>query len=220
MSADPSTLVPIILIGLVLLVIAVWALMRLNSTTTVIDADTAKRDVLDEDATPAKRNQAFIDAAPAAVKDNFGNTSAIANTDTIAAAPESADAEAGASVAPTKNAKATTPPSPEAASGSSTAPKVAPQAPPPVPKVIEDGESKDDLSKLKGIGPKLVTRLEELGVTRFAEIAAWSDSDVETIDAQLGRFKGRITRDQWVEQAKLLISDDKDAYAEKFGKNG
>lgn len=75
----------------------------------------------------------------------------------------------------------------------------------------------DDLRKIKGLGPKLVTLLAEQGITSFAQIAAWSDADVERIDATLGRFSGRITRDQWVEQAKLLTDGKEDTFSEKFG---
>lgn len=78
----------------------------------------------------------------------------------------------------------------------------------------------DDLTRIKGLGPKLVTLLGGLGITTYAQIAGWSDSDVERIDAQLGRFAGRITRDQWVEQAKLLLAGDENAYAARFGNNG
>ena len=81
-------------------------------------------------------------------------------------------------------------------------------------------ESGDDLTTIKGIGPKLVTLLASQGITSIAQIAAWSDSDIAEIDPKLGRFQGRIARDQWVEQAKLLISDDKEAYSRKFGNNG
>jgi predicted flap endonuclease-1-like 5' DNA nuclease len=91
---------------------------------------------------------------------------------------------------------------------------VAETAPAPTPVAA------DDLSRIKGIGPKLVTLLGELGVTSFAQIAAWEAADVAHIDGQLGRFAGRITRDQWIEQAKLLAAADEAGFAERFGKNG
>ena len=78
--------------------------------------------------------------------------------------------------------------------------------------------SGDDLSRIKGIGPKLVALLQGLGVTAFAQIAAWDDAEVERIDAQLGAFAGRIGRDNWIEQARLLASGDTSAYEAKFGK--
>lgn len=76
----------------------------------------------------------------------------------------------------------------------------------------------DDLSRIKGLGPKLRARLAELGVTRFAQIAAWTDADLDALDPQLGAFAGRPRRDAWVEQAALLASGDVGAYEAKFGK--
>lgn len=76
----------------------------------------------------------------------------------------------------------------------------------------------DDLTRIKGLGPKLSRLLADLGVTRFEQIAAWTDADIAEIDAQLGAFAGRPTRDAWVEQARLLVSGDAAAYEAKFGK--
>ncbi len=76
----------------------------------------------------------------------------------------------------------------------------------------------DDLGRIKGVGPKLKALLTSLGVTSYAQNAAWSDEDIAQIDAQLGSFAGRAVRDNWVEQAKLLASGDAAAYEAKFGK--
>lgn len=76
----------------------------------------------------------------------------------------------------------------------------------------------DDIGRIKGVGPKLKALLTSLGVTTYAQIAAWSDEDIAQIDAQLGSFAGRAVRDNWVEQAKLLASGDAAAYEAKFGK--
>jgi predicted flap endonuclease-1-like 5' DNA nuclease len=78
----------------------------------------------------------------------------------------------------------------------------------------------DDLTRIKGLGPKLAALLGEMGVTSYAQIAAWDDADIARIDAQLGRFSGRITRDQWVAQARLLAAGDEAAFAANFGNNG
>lgn len=76
----------------------------------------------------------------------------------------------------------------------------------------------DDLTRIKGLGPKLSALLAQLGVMSFAQIAAWTDADIAAIDPKLGAFAGRPTRDQWVEQARLLAQGDKAAYENKFGK--
>lgn len=101
---------------------------------------------------------------------------------------------------------------PDPAREPAAAPSPAPQ-PTPIP-------SADDLTRIKGLGPKIAALLGELGVTSFSQIAAWSEADVAAIDAQLGRFSGRITRDQWIAQAKLLAAGDEAAFVEKFGQNG
>jgi len=93
-------------------------------------------------------------------------------------------------------------------------------APVPAPAPAPAPAAADDLSRIKGLGPKIATLLGELGVTSFAQIAAWSEEDVTRMDAQLGRFAGRITRDQWVEQARLLAAGDEAGFTEKFGRNG
>ena len=80
--------------------------------------------------------------------------------------------------------------------------------------------SGDDLTRIKGLGPKIATMLNEMGVNRFAQIAAWTDSDIEKIDSRLGKFQGRIRRDAWVDQAKLLNSGDESGFSAKFGQNG
>ena len=62
----------------------------------------------------------------------------------------------------------------------------------------------DDLKEIKGIGPKIESVLNELGITRFEQIAAWTKSDIEAISEKLGNFKDRISRDEWVKKAKKL----------------
>lgn len=78
----------------------------------------------------------------------------------------------------------------------------------------------NELTRMKGVGPKVAALLNGLGVTRFDQIAAWNGADIARIDAELGAFKGRIARDQWVEQARLLAAGDTAGYEAKFGKLG
>ena len=76
----------------------------------------------------------------------------------------------------------------------------------------------DDLNLLKGVGPKFADALAALGFTRFEQIAALSPNEVEPLDAQLGAFRGRITRDRIVEQAEYLARNDVDGFEQRFGK--
>ncbi|MGB7243845.1 MAG: 50S ribosomal protein L21 [Sulfitobacter sp.] len=61
----------------------------------------------------------------------------------------------------------------------------------------------DDLSTISGVGPVIVKKLHAEGVTTFAQIAAWTDADVEAIEEKLS-FKGRVGREDWIAQAKDL----------------
>lgn len=62
----------------------------------------------------------------------------------------------------------------------------------------------DDLTELKGLGPKAAAALNEAGITRFTQIAGWSDEDVASWDAKING-RGRIVRDDWVGQAKARL---------------
>lgn len=75
----------------------------------------------------------------------------------------------------------------------------------------------DDLLRLKGIGPKLGNLLGEIGVYHYHQIASWSDDHVTIIDERLGSFKGRIHRDRWREQARLLAEGRLDEFEALFG---
>jgi predicted flap endonuclease-1-like 5' DNA nuclease len=84
-------------------------------------------------------------------------------------------------------------------------------------KLHDDGAT-DDMTRIKGVGPKLAELLSSMGISRYDQIAAWSDADVLEIDAKMGRFSGRIERDDWRTQARYLASGDTAGYEEKFGK--
>lgn len=200
MSPELEQFVPLIIIVIaLLLLVALWATIRANRRTRV----TGERegDVLEEGSQGAKRNQALIDA-PRSVEKEYGQTSANANTQEVAAAQADADSEAGAHVAASTPVGSPTP-----------APSPAPVD--PAQAATESGG--DDLTRIKGLGPKLSSRLAELGVTRFDQIANWSAEDIERIDPELGRFSGRITRDQWVAQARLLAEGDEAGFNQRFG---
>ena len=109
---------------------------------------------------------------------------------------------------------------PPAAVQPSTQVGVVPLVEPDATAVLAAPAAADDLLLIKGLGPKIKAQLADLGVTSFAQIADWSDDDIDRIDAQLGRFQGRIRRESWVEQARLLASGDTAGFAHRFGNNG
>lgn len=62
----------------------------------------------------------------------------------------------------------------------------------------------DDLKVIEGIGPAMEKLLNEGGIFHIDQIAAWGPAEVEWMDGNLKGFKGRVTRDKWVAQAKLI----------------
>ena len=61
----------------------------------------------------------------------------------------------------------------------------------------------DDLKKISGVGPVLEGKLHALGITKYAQVAAFTAEDIAMVDERLS-FKGRIERDNWLEQAAEL----------------
>ena len=78
----------------------------------------------------------------------------------------------------------------------------------------------DDLRKLKGVGPKFVARLNELGITRFDQLAGLNANEAAHLDERMGPFQGRLAKDRVIEQADLLARGDIETFEEKFGKLG
>ncbi len=73
----------------------------------------------------------------------------------------------------------------------------------------------DDLTKIKGIGPKMEKLCNELGFYHYEQIAAWTDAEVAWVDDNLADFKGRVTRDDWVAQAKALAAQGAPAFVRR-----
>ncbi len=84
----------------------------------------------------------------------------------------------------------------------------------PAPTAFADGP----VTQLKGLGPKVAARLAEAGVTTIGQIAALDDAQAQALDAQLGTFAGRMARDRWVDQARLLAAGDRAGFEAVFGK--
>jgi predicted flap endonuclease-1-like 5' DNA nuclease len=86
--------------------------------------------------------------------------------------------------------------------------------------LVDTAPGTQSVSILKGLGPKIAMRLDELGITRIDQLAWLDDAEAAQLDAQLGVFQGRMERDRWREQARLLAQGDRSAYEAQFGKLG
>ena len=125
-----------------------------------------------------------------------------AQSDTKTAKPAAKTAAPAASKpAPAKTAPAK--PAPAAA-----APKAATANEPGKPALLSAPRAggADDLKKIKGVGPKLEGVLNDVGVYHYDQIAAWTPQEVAWADENLVGFKGRVSRDDWVSQAKALAA--------------
>ncbi|GKY87802.1 NADH:quinone oxidoreductase [Sinisalibacter aestuarii] len=152
-----------------------------------------------------------------------------------------AQAHGGEAVAATPKPKAAAKPKAEAKPKADAKPKAKAAAPKPSASktatatakpartpVAKDGKPElftkpqgaaDDLKLIKGVGPKLETTLNELGVWHYSQIAGWRKKEVEWVDGQL-RFKGRIERDDWIKQAKTLAKGGTTEFSKRATKTG
>lgn len=76
----------------------------------------------------------------------------------------------------------------------------------------------DDLKMIKGVGPKMEKLLNSLGFYHFDQISKWSADEVAWVDENLEGFKGRVSRDNWVEQAGVLASGGETEFASRVKK--
>jgi predicted flap endonuclease-1-like 5' DNA nuclease/cbb3-type cytochrome oxidase subunit 3 len=223
---------PLLLVAFLIGLAIAWFLFNASRRTKVTGE---RQDVLDEGAAPAARNQALIDSAPAAgaapspspaptasaTRKEAPSTvppatpMGLAGTGTaVSASVEDAQETRAEEVVDTPSSTETPAPTQPRAPAPASAPVPAPA--PVTTSPAADG--RDDLTRLKGVGPKLAAALEGLGITSLETIANWDDAQIDRVDSKLGRFQGRIRRDDWVTQARLLTGGDKAAYEAKFGR--
>ncbi|UWR27664.1 NADH-quinone oxidoreductase subunit E [Sulfitobacter sp. S223] len=78
----------------------------------------------------------------------------------------------------------------------------------------------DDLKMIKGVGPKLETMLNTMGFFHFDQIAKWGQDELAWVDQNLEGFKGRASRDNWVDQAGRLARGEETEFSARAGKDG
>lgn len=75
----------------------------------------------------------------------------------------------------------------------------------------------DDLTRIKGVGPKMAGLCNSLGFYHFDQIAGWNADEVAWVDDNLEGFKGRVSRDDWVAQAKILAAGGETEFSARQG---
>lgn len=77
----------------------------------------------------------------------------------------------------------------------------------------------DDLKLIKGVGPKLESVLNGIGVYHYDQIATWNEDEVSWADQNLPGFKGRVSRDNWVTQAQALARGEDTEFSQRAKKD-
>lgn len=202
--------------------------------------------IADESTSPAKAAPVGSSASAAAASAPAAPAPAASPKETIQAASAQADAEAGAQVkpstrlagqdelaakkgewkyeseakAPAKKAAAKSTPAAEAtpdfdgdgkAEGSDEGTK-----PATLTAAREGGP--DNLKEIKGVGPKMEKMLHSMGFFHFDQIANWTADEEAWVNANLEGFKGRVSRDNWVEQARILAAGGDTEFSKRVDK--
>ncbi|KCV81163.1 hypothetical protein ATO10_13319 [Actibacterium atlanticum] len=218
-----TEMVVLIILAALLGLLVGWLIWGRREVETVVEADTSQADALRADLAGCRDNVAQQTAQIATLQADL-DAAQLATSEANARADAAASAAAEA-VAPVA-AAATVMPEPE--------PAPLPEAEPinqdfdgdgvvegtdegakPTTLTQARGGQADDLKQIKGIGPKLELLCNKLGFYHFDQIAAWSDQEVAWVDANLEGFKGRVSRDKWVEQAQLLADGGETEFSKR-----
>lgn len=168
----------------------------------------------------------------------MGTEPAGAGTPAQASGTTAPKAEAAASAAPKPKPEAAKPA--PVAKAAASAPQPAAPAPEAAPEPGDDkdggdsadigtkpaalsapkGGKADNLKEIKGVGPKLESLLHEMGFYHFDQIASWGKDELAWMDANLKGFKGRASRDNWVEQAKVLAAGGETEFSKRVEDGG
>ena len=132
---------------------------------------------------------------------------------------EGAAADATGAVKQAAPAKSTAKPAAKAAKAAAEAAPAAAGTKPAVLSAPKGGVA-DDLKMIKGVGPKLEKLLNSFGFYHFEQVAAWTADELAWVDQNLEGFKGRATRDEWVSQAKVLLTGVETKFSRRAKKDG
>jgi NADH-quinone oxidoreductase subunit E len=76
----------------------------------------------------------------------------------------------------------------------------------------------DDLKLISGVGPVLEGKLNAVGITKWSQVAAMTPEQITALESSLN-FKGRVARDNWLQQADVLARGGVEEYRKVFGKD-
>lgn len=78
---------------------------------------------------------------------------------------------------------------------------------------------RDDLLRISGVGPKNQEILHSLGIYHFDQMARWTPGEGDWVDDHM-KFNGRIAREEWINQARLLAAGNEAEFARLYGTGG
>lgn len=164
----------------------------------------------------------FCRDLPAPIQQSSAAPAKPAATPAPAPAPAAAPAATAAASAPKPQSKPKSKPAPKPKAKPKSEPAPAAAAPGEEDKpagltAARDGKP-DNLKEIKGVGPKLEKLLHSMGYYHFDQIAAWKKKEIAWVDDNLEGFKGRVSRDEWVKQAKILAKGGATEFSKKVGK--
>jgi NADH-quinone oxidoreductase subunit E len=154
----------------------------------------------------------------------FGRRSSVA-TSAGATMPASAPSPSAVSASPPKPKANKKPARPALANAAkpaakveSTSPAIAPAAKGEQPKGIPTPRAgqPDKLQRISGIGPKIERTLHALGIFHFDQVAHWTEDQILWVEDHL-KFKGRIARENWIGQSRLLADGNEAEFARLYG---
>jgi len=158
---------------------------------------------------PAVAPKAETEARPAGADDAAPAKPAVA----APAATAAVKPAAGEQPKPAAKAKPAATPKPKAA----TTPDAGAGSKPAALAAARDGGA-DNLKQIKGVGPKLEAVLNGMGFYHFDQVANWGADEIAWVDQNLEGFKGRVSRDEWVAQAKVLAEGGTTEFSSKVKK--
>jgi len=223
LMADYTTFPALILAIVIAILVGIllWIGFREDEDTSASDLGLGSASAASGAATAATTSTAAT-AAPAKAADTasslMGDAGHALKAD-AKAPPKAAPAKKTAAAKPAaKSATAAKPAAKKAPATKKAAPKAAEKSAAAKPKpaanpIAKDGKpatlkkaragGADDLKLLKGVGLGLEKTLNELGFFHFDQVAGWRKKEIQWVDDRL-KFKGRIERDEWIKQAKVL----------------